>query len=185
MIKKGIVQAAELFLSARRKRASSCYGQAMTAPARPAVLFVCLGNICRSPMAEGAFRSAAREAGLDVLIESAGTGDWHVGNPPDVRAQATARRHGIDISGYAARQVEPGDFHAFTHIFALDHSNLADLKAIAPSGARAEVALLLDLVEGRTGESVGDPYYGGEAGFEQTWADVSAAAQALVARLKD
>ncbi len=70
----------------------------MTAPARPAVLFVCLGNICRSPMAEGAFRSAAREAGLDVLIESAGTGDWHVGNPPDVRAQATARRYGIDIS---------------------------------------------------------------------------------------
>jgi protein-tyrosine phosphatase len=182
IIKKAIFQATELFLSARRNRAS-CYGQAMIAPARPAVLFVCLGNICRSPMAEGALRQVAREAGLDILIESAGTGDWHVGNPPDARAQATTRRHGVDISGYAARQVEPDDFHVFTHIFALDHSNLADLRAIAPSGARAEVALLLDLVEGRAGESVGDPYYGGEEGFERTWADVSAAARALAARL--
>lgn len=155
----------------------------MTASARPAVLFVCLGNICRSPMAEGAFREAARRARLDVLIESAGTGDWHVGQPPDLRAQVTARRHGIDISGYAARQLEEGDFHAFTHIFALDHGNLADLTAIAPSGARAEVMLLLDLVEGRRGESVGDPYYDGNEGFEQVWSDVNAAAQALVRRL--
>lgn len=156
----------------------------MTASPRPAILFVCLGNICRSPMAEGAFRQAALEAGLDVEIESAGTGDWHVGNPPDWRAQATARRYGVDISRYAARQVDPGDFHHFTHIFALDHSNLADLHAIAPSGGRAEVALLLDLVEGREGQPVGDPYYGGDEGFEQTWADVRAAAEALVEKLR-
>ncbi|MBO9671347.1 MAG: low molecular weight phosphotyrosine protein phosphatase [Sphingobium sp.] len=155
----------------------------MTAPRRPAVLFVCLGNICRSPMAEGALRLAAQEAGLDIEIESAGTGDWHVGHPPDRRAQATALAYGADISRYAARQVEPGDFHHFTHIFALDHHNLADLRAIAPSQSRAELALLLDLVEGREGKSVGDPYYGGDEGFEQTWADVSAAAQALIVKL--
>ncbi|MBO9579325.1 MAG: low molecular weight phosphotyrosine protein phosphatase [Sphingobium sp.] len=155
----------------------------MSIPTRPAVLFVCLGNICRSPMAEGVFRLAAQEAGLDVEVESAGTGDWHVGNPPDPRAQATAQRYGVDISHYAARQVEPGDFRHFTHIFALDHHNLADLRAIAPSQGQAELALLLDLVDGRQGQSVGDPYYGGDEGFEQTWADVSAAAQALVKRL--
>ncbi|MBO9671782.1 MAG: low molecular weight phosphotyrosine protein phosphatase, partial [Sphingobium sp.] len=137
--------------------------------ARPAILFVCLGNICRSPMAEGAFRLAAQDAGLDVEIESAGTGDWHVGNPPDHRAQATALRYGADISRYAARQVEPEDFHYFTHIFALDHSNLADLQAMAPVDARAELALLLDLVEGRQGGAIGDPYYGGDEGFERTW----------------
>lgn len=134
-------------------------------------------------MAEAAFRQAAHEEGLDVEIESAGTSDWHVGNPPDRRAQATALRYGVDISRYAARQVEPGDFRHFTHIFALDHHNLADLRAIRPSGARADLALLLDLVEGREGESVGDPYYGGDEGFEQAWTDVSAAARALVARL--
>ncbi len=92
-------------------------------------------------------------------------------------------RHGIDISGYSARQVEPGDFRYFTHIFALDRENLADLHAIAPQGGRAEVALLLDLVEGREGQSVADPFHGGEEGFEATWADVSAAAQALVRKL--
>ncbi len=156
----------------------------MAMPPRPAILFVCLGNICRSPMAEGAFRQAARAAGLDVEIESAGTGDWHVGKAPDRRAQAMALRHGIDISGYSARQVEPGDFRYFTHIFALDRENLADLHAIAPPGGRAEVALLLDLVEGREGQSVADPFHGGEEGFEATWADVSAAAQALVRKLK-
>ncbi len=150
---------------------------------RPAVLFVCLGNICRSPLAEAAFRQVALEAGLDVEVESAGTGDWHVGLPPDRRAQATALRQGIDISRYCARQVEPGDFRHFTHIFALDRDNLADLHAIAPADGRAEVALLLDLVEGREGQSVGDPYYGGDEGFDRTWTDVHAAARALVARL--
>jgi len=155
----------------------------MSSPSRPAILFVCLGNICRSPLAEAAFRQAALKAGLDVEVESAGTGAWHVGKPPDRRAQATAMRKGVDISQYSGRQVEPGDFRHFTHIFALDEANFADLKAIAPANARAELSLLLDLIEGRAGESVSDPYYGGDEGFEQTWADVSAAAQALVRRL--
>jgi protein-tyrosine phosphatase len=150
---------------------------------RPAILFVCLGNICRSPLAEAAFRARAAEAGLDVAVDSAGTGGWHVGEPPDGRAQATARRHGIDISHSRGRQIEAADFRRFSHIFALDRDNLAGLRRLAPDDATAEVGLLLDLVPGLEGQSVADPYYGEDAGFEQTWAQVEAAAHALVARL--
>lgn len=150
---------------------------------KPAVLFVCLGNICRSPLAEAAFRRAAKSAGLDVHIDSAGTGDWHVGRPPDPRAQATALAQGIDIAHYSARQIVPADFHRFSHILALDHQNLSDIAALCPADARAEISLLLDMVEGREGQSVADPYFGDEAGFLETWADVTAAAEALAARL--
>jgi protein-tyrosine phosphatase len=151
---------------------------------RSAVLFVCLGNICRSPLAEGAFRAAAEAAGLGVAIDSAGTADYHIGEPPDARAIRIARRHGVDISGCRGRQATAQDFHAFTHIFALDHSNLRNLEQIAPAGHTAQLSLLLDLVPGREGQAVADPWYGDEAGFEVTWDEVSAAAHALVARLK-
>jgi protein-tyrosine phosphatase len=151
---------------------------------RPSVLFVCLGNICRSPLAEAAFRRAASEAGLEIEIDSAGTGDWHVGRPPDLRAQATARAHGVEIGHYRARQIGEADYHRFTHIFALDEQNLADIRSRRPDGGQAAIALLLDLVEGREGEAVADPYFGDEAGFLVTWADVTAAADALVARLR-
>ncbi|MCB1352802.1 MAG: low molecular weight phosphotyrosine protein phosphatase [Rhodobacteraceae bacterium] len=150
----------------------------------PALLFVCLGNICRSPLAEAAFRKAAAEAGLAAEADSAGTGDWHVGEPPDRRAQATARRHGIDISGYRGRQVSARDFHRFTHILALDHANLDDLRALRPRDATARLSLLLDHVPGQEGEAVADPYWGNETGFDTTWAEVSAAAEALVAKLQ-
>jgi protein-tyrosine phosphatase len=150
---------------------------------KPAILFVCLGNICRSPLAEAAFRARAVEAGLDLTVDSAGTGGWHVGEPPDRRAQATALRHGIDISRYRGRQVEREDFRRFTHIFALDHDNLANLRRLAPADGTAEIGLLLDLVEGLEGEAVADPYYGDETGFQRTWDQVDAAARALVARL--
>ncbi len=152
-------------------------------PHRPSVLFVCLGNICRSPLAEGAFRHVAGLAGLDVGIDSAGTARWHAGNPPDPRAILTARGHGVDISGLRARQLALADFHGFTHIFALDRDNLANIRRMAPANSVASVELLLDLVEGRTGQGVIDPYYGEQEGFEQSWADVSAAAHALVERL--
>ncbi|MBO9623417.1 MAG: low molecular weight phosphotyrosine protein phosphatase [Sphingomonas sp.] len=155
----------------------------MPTSSKPAVLFVCLGNICRSPLAEGAFRARAQAAGLDVDADSAGTGEWHVGHAPDRRAQAVARRHGIDISGYRARQVEAADFLRFDHILALDHSNLSNLRALAPAKARARLGLLLDLVPGMEGQAVADPYYGGEEGFEATWAQVDLAAQALVEQL--
>lgn len=146
----------------------------------PAVLFVCLGNICRSPLAEAAFRAEACKAGLAVEVDSAGTGDWHVGAPPDRRAQAEALRQGIDISGYYARQVQAVDFHRFDHILALDAQNLADLRAIMPAGARARLSLLLDHVPGMEGQSVADPYFGDDAGFAETWREVTLGAQALV-----
>ncbi|MEI9982805.1 MAG: low molecular weight protein-tyrosine-phosphatase [Aliidongia sp.] len=140
-----------------------------------AVLFVCLGNICRSPLAEAALRSELARTGLKMTVESAGTGDWHVGKPPDRRAQAVARRHGIEIGSYRARQVTVEDFRRFTHIVALDRQNLAALAAMRPADSTAGLSLLLDHVEGRKGEAVADPYYGDEAGFEVTWADVTRA----------
>jgi protein-tyrosine phosphatase len=149
----------------------------------PSVLFVCLGNICRSPLAEAALRAEAERKGVEIVVESAGTGNWHAGDAPDRRAQATALRHGSDISRYQARQVTRADFTRFTHIFALDTENLADLQAIAPADATAELRLLLDLLPGRAGQGVIDPYYGDEDGFETTWSDVSDAARALVATL--
>lgn len=156
----------------------------MTPPtALPAVLFVCLGNICRSPLAEAAFRAEAERAGLDVMADSAGTADYHVGQPPDPRAIRTAARFGIDIAGYRGRQAGAADFARFSHIFALDHSNLAGLARIAPAGHGARLGLLLDLVPGRAGQAVADPYYDDEAGFLVTWDEVSQAARALVAEL--
>jgi protein-tyrosine phosphatase len=149
---------------------------------QPSILFVCLGNICRSPLAEAALRAQSVAAGVAMTIDSAGTGDWHVGRPPDPRAQETARKHGLDISSYRARQVTTEDFHRFGHIFALDQQNLKDLRRIEPSRHIAEVGLLMDLVPGRKGTAVIDPYYGDEDDFEQAWADVSAAAERLVKR---
>lgn len=147
------------------------------------VLFVCLGNICRSPLAEAAMRRAVTEWGVAVGVDSAGTGDWHVGSPPDRRAQQVALRHGVDISAYRARQVAFEDFQRFTHIVALDHSNLSDLELLRPEDATAALSLLLDHVPGRAGQSVADPYYGEAAGFDTTWADVTAGAEALLAAI--
>ncbi len=147
------------------------------------VLFVCLGNICRSPLAEGAFRHHAAMAGLgDLQIDSAGTGHWHIGKLPDPRSQAIAEQNGVDITAQRARQVSQDDFTRFSHIFAMDMDNLADLQAMAPIGASAQLALLLDLIPGREGESVPDPYYGGQDGFADVWSDVSEATALLAKR---
>ncbi len=148
------------------------------------VLFVCLGNICRSPLAEGALRAEAARLGLDLVVDSAGTGDWHAGEPPDRRAIAVARRNGVDISALRARQVRVADFHRFHHVIALDHDNLSNLRRLAPPDATAELSLLLDHVEGREGQAVADPWFGDEAGFDVTWAEVAAAARTLAARLR-
>jgi protein-tyrosine phosphatase len=150
----------------------------------PSLLFVCLGNICRSPLAEAAFREAAARAGLDAVADSAGTGDWHAGRPPDPRSQAVAARHGVDISRMRARQVRGTDFREFDYLLALDPQNLRDLHAIAPRDATAKVGLLMDWVPGKAGQGVRDPYYGTEADFEAVWEEVRAAAEGLVGRLR-
>jgi protein-tyrosine phosphatase len=152
---------------------------------RPSILFVCLGNICRSPLAEAAFRDAAAKAGLDCEVDSAGTGDWHTGHPPDKRAQAEALTHGIAIRTYRARQVCAGDYTRFDHIIAMDRSNRDNLLALAPDDATAQISLLLDYVKGRKGDSVADPYYGDAADFARCWTTVSAGAVALVRLLRD
>ena len=143
------------------------------------VLFVCLGNICRSPLAEAAFWAEAERLGLDAEADSAGTGGWHVGKPPDARAISAARRNGSDIAHLRARQVRRADFHRFDHIVALDTENLSDLKALEPPDGRARLSLLLDHVPGRKGEAVADPYYGGDSHFDATWREVTAGARGL------
>ena len=127
----------------------------------------------------------AADAGLDLLIDSAGTGAWHVGNPPDPRAQETALKAGFDISNLRARQIDAADYARFTHILAMDHDNLATIRSGAPeNNTTARVSLLLDHVPGREGAAVSDPYYGGEEHFEDTLADIMAAAKSLIDKLQ-
>jgi protein-tyrosine phosphatase len=152
---------------------------------RASVLFVCLGNICRSPLAEAAFRNEAERLGLDVEVDSAGTGDWHVGRPPDPRAAEVARKNGTDISHLRARQVTAEDFRRFDFIVALDGANLASLLDLQPPDGRAELLLLLDHVPGREGEPVADPYYGDAGHFDVTWMDVTVGAEAFARGIAD
>ena len=148
-----------------------------------AILFVCLGNICRSPMAEGAMRAASAAHGWSVEIDSAGTGGWHAGDPPDPRAIAVARSHGVDIGDQRARQFTLADFDRFDHIIAMDHDNRRNLEAMAPDDWPGRLTLALDWVQGRNGEAVADPYYGGDEGFERCWREVTAMAEGLLAAL--
>ncbi len=145
------------------------------------VLFVCLGNICRSPMAEGAFRAAAMRHGLACEIDSAGTASYHIGHPPDPRAIATAQERGIEIGNQHARQIMRGDFYHFTHIIAMDEANMAGIRAQAPRDATARTAMLMDALEGCQGKPVLDPYYGDDALFARVWDDIAAATDALAA----
>lgn len=154
-------------------------------PKKPAVLFVCLGNICRSPLAEAVFRAEAARQKLDAEADSAGIGNWHVGEAPDTRAQAVAKKHGVDIGGCRGRQVTHEDFCRFTHVIALDRDVLAALRRLRPANATAQLGLLLDAVPGREGEGVTDPYYGEDDGFETTFSDVASGTAALVRKLSE
>jgi protein-tyrosine phosphatase len=149
------------------------------------VLFVCLGNICRSPTAEGVLRHKLREAGLEgrVDVDSAGTGDWHVGKAADVRTRQAAQQRGYDFSALRGRQVKAADFQAFDLILAMDNSNLSDLQRLRPGSALAELDLFLRRYQLELDE-VPDPYYGGEAGFEQVLDLLEQACDALVMELK-
>jgi len=150
------------------------------------ILFVCAGNICRSPTAEAVFRHLlAREAPeLDVEVQSAGIGSWHIGSPPDARTQAAARRRGYDMSEQRARQVVREDFALFDLILAMDLENLAHLRRRAPAEAQERVRLFLDFIEGGEFDEVPDPYYGGDAGFEQVLDLVEQASEGLLKYLR-
>lgn len=149
------------------------------------LLVVCLGNICRSPMAEGALqaRLAASPLAGRVQVDSAGTGGWHAGEPPDRRAIACARGHGVDIAGQRARQLHAADFEVFDWILCADRANVRDVLRLAPAARRERVALLLEWAGIRAGGEVPDPYTGGPEDFQQVWRLVDSAAQAVVARL--
>jgi protein-tyrosine phosphatase len=150
------------------------------------ILFVCMGNICRSPTAEGVMRRLLDDAGLDVEVESAGTGGWHVGEPPDERAAAAAARRGVTLEG-AARQIAPEDFRRFDLLVALDRANLRELLALAPDEEAAEkVRLLREFDPAAAGGDldVPDPYYGGDRGFETVLDQVEAACRGLLDELR-
>jgi protein-tyrosine phosphatase len=154
----------------------------VTAPI--SILFVCLGNICRSPLAEGVFAETARTAGRagDFRLDSAGTGAWHAGSPPDRRSVEIAARHGIDITSQRARQVEPDDFSRFDLILGMDRSNVMDLHARAPDAAAARIHLFLSYAGGME-RDVPDPYYGGADGFENVYRMIRDASERLLSRL--
>lgn len=147
-----------------------------------ALLFVCTGNICRSPTAEGVFRHKARAAGVEdrLRIESAGMGGWHIGEEPDPRAMAAAVARGFSLDGQRARQIDPGDFHEFDLILGMDRGHMRQLERVRPSGARAELRLFLDFAPGHEGRDVPDPYYGDAGGFEEVLDMVEAGAEGLL-----
>ncbi len=143
------------------------------------VLFVCTGNICRSPTAEGVFRAFAAKENLRVRVDSAGTHDYHAGHPPDLRATAHAGKRGYDISGLRARQVVLNDFEAFDLLLAMDRGHLEFLRRMSPQEHRHKIRLFLEFA-GQGNAEVPDPYYGGPGGFEQVLDMVEAASRGLL-----
>ena len=154
--------------------------------AKTSILFVCTGNICRSPAAEGVLRDALRRAGLQeqVRIASAGTHGYHAGEPPDERAQRHAARRGYEIGGLRARAVARSDFEEFDLILAMDRGHLRILQRLAPQAHRHKLRLFMEYAEGWSEQEVPDPYYGGPEGFEQMLDMIEAGARGLLAALR-
>jgi protein-tyrosine phosphatase len=151
------------------------------------VLFVCLGNICRSPTAEGVLRHLLRQSApeLAVEVDSAGTADYHIGEPPDSRSQRAALSRGIDLSTLRARQVAPRDFVHFDLMLAMDRQNLRALEAMRPAGSRARIRLFLEYAANIGRLEVPDPYYGDASGFEEVLDLCTAAARGLIEALHE
>ena len=156
-------------------------------PPAESVLFVCLGNICRSPTAEGVFRQRVAHAGMSdrIVIESAGIGDWHVGEPPDRRAITHAAKRGYDIRKQRARQICAADFERFNWILAMDHEVLRGLRDVEPVSHAAHVGLFLDFAPSLGVRDVPDPYYGAADGFERVLDLVETASDSLIERIRD
>jgi protein-tyrosine phosphatase len=150
------------------------------------ILLVCMGNICRSPLAHGVVRRRLQEAGLAeaVGLDSAGTHGYHEGSPPDERAQAAARRRGVDISDLRARAVQVSDFESFDLVLAMDDENLEALREVAAAQHHEKIHLFMEYAVGDTGRIVPDPYYGGPIGFERVLDMVEDATEGLLARLR-
>lgn len=149
------------------------------------VLMVCLGNICRSPMAEGILRKHIENAGIKAIVDSAGTADYHTGEPPDLRAVATLREKGIDISGLSARQFSVRDFDEFDIIYVMDSSNLNNVLSIARNDQdRAKVQLILNLINPGMNRTVPDPFYDDISGFESVYKLLDQVSAAIVSQLK-
>jgi protein-tyrosine phosphatase len=150
------------------------------------VLFVCLGNICRSPTAHGVFEHRVRAAGLtdSIHVDSAATGAFHVGNPPDPRTQRAAASRGYDLSGQIARQVRPDDFHTFDFILPMDRMNLGNLKALMPKNFTGHLGLFMEFSKQRQYSQVPDPYSDGPEGFELVLELVEDAAQGLLEHIQ-
>ena len=150
------------------------------------VLFVCMGNICRSPTAEAVFRARVEAAGLirHIAIDSAGTHDYHIGEPPDARTQRAARQRGYDMSGLRGRQVGPEDFLRFDYVLAMDQANLAILRNLRPGQADSHLGLFLDFARSHAEREVPDPYYGGAEGFERVLDMVEDAAEGLLTHVR-
>ena len=149
------------------------------------VCFVCLGNICRSPTAEGVMRRLVTEAGLDgqIEIDSAGTGDWHLGDAPDARAQQAASQRGYDLSALRARQIEPDDFRRFDFVVAMDDANVTALRQVCPGAQRDKIRLLMEFAPPAhlpASRVVADPYFGGAAGFDTVLDQCEAACAGLL-----
>lgn len=150
------------------------------------VLFVCLGNICRSPTADGVFRKLVTDQQLHdlVQVDSAGTGNWHVGKAPDRRSQAAAARRGYDLSGLRARQVNSSDFDEFDYILPMDDANFCDLQRMAPLHHQSKIRLFLEHAPQLGLKAVPDPYYEGEEGFEYVLDLVEAASTGLLSHIR-
>jgi protein-tyrosine phosphatase len=150
------------------------------------ILTVCLGNICRSPMAEGILRHLAQERGIDITTDSAGTGDYHVGEEPDRRAIAAMERYGIDIGDLRARQFTAADFERFDRILAMDASNLANMLKLAPNAELAAKArLVMDHAPQHPEREVPDPYFGGDEGFDHVYRMLVKACEAILDELEN
>ncbi|QKP78667.1 low molecular weight phosphotyrosine protein phosphatase [Methyloligella sp. GL2] len=149
------------------------------------LLFVCLGNICRSPMAEGVFRAVVQREGLidRFELDSAGMGSWHVGQAPDTRAQAAAAGRGLDISGQAARQVALGDFDYFDMLLAMDESNFEELTQLAPAAQQHKVRQFLDFAPHAGTRDVPDPFFGEAEGFDHALDLIEQASEGLLTSL--